>query len=260
MDIRKNAPIKAILFDMDGVLYIGDDAIEDAGKSVRDIRATGFVIAGVTNTTTQPRRMIAEKLARLNIPIAQADIYTPAALAVQTIANKSAKLYVRESLLEDFQGVHCSDNNPDFIVMGDIGGEGYPPEILLEIFRFVMNGAKVLALHKNRFWQKPDGLHLDIGTFIASIEYATSTEAMILGKPSSNFFLGVCAALDVKPTEALMIGDDIESDIAGAHHAGLTTALVKTGKYRADFVAATGIKADIILPSVAALPQTLSQN
>ena len=57
--------------------------------------------------------------------------------------------------------------------------------------------------------------------------------------------------------ESIMIGDDIESDIGGANGAGLKTALVQTGKYRADFVAATGIKADITLPSVAKLPAAL---
>lgn len=253
----QKAQIKAILFDLDGVLYIGDNPIEGATESVHDIRASGLTIAGVTNTTTQPRCVIAEKLARLNIPIYETEIYTPAALAVQTIANKSAKLYVRESLLEDFQGIKLSNQHPDFIVMGDIGGEGYPPETLLEIFRLVMNGAKVLALHKNRFWQKSDGLHLDIGTFVAAVEYATGKSATVLGKPAFDFFQGVCLALDVDPAQTLMVGDDIESDIGGANDAGLITALVQTGKYRADFVASTGIQADWLLPSIAALTQTL---
>jgi len=215
-------------------------------------------VAGLTNTTTQPKSAIANKLADFGIPIHASDIYTPAALAVRAIGNRSARLYVRDSLMEDFQGIRTTNENPDFIVMGDLGGDGYTPDLLHEIFNAVMAGSTILALHKNRFWQKPDGLHLDIGPFVAAIEYATGKDAVILGKPSRDFFHGVCAALHIKPQEALMIGDDIESDIGGAQDAGLKTALVQTGKYRSDFVKATGIKADLVLPSIADLPDAMN--
>ncbi len=257
MNSNQHPVTQAVLFDMDGVLYIGDNPIEGAAESVAKVRESGLAIAAITNTTTQPRRIIAEKLARLNIPIHESEIFTPAALTKRAIAGYNAKLYVRDSLLEDFTGVSTCHSNPDYIVMGDMGGEGYSPETLLEISKLVLNGSKILALHKNRFWQKPDGMHLDIGPFIAAIEYATGKQARILGKPAADFFLGVCTALNVPPASTLMIGDDIESDIGGAKQAGLQTALVQTGKYRFEFVKATGIQADILLPSVAALPDAL---
>ena len=257
MNLNQYPPTQAVLFDLDGVLYIGDNPIDGAVESVTKIRQAGLAIAGITNTTTQPRRIIAKKLSRLNIPLETSEIYTPAALARQTIAGYNAKLYVRDSLLEDFEGISTCHSNPDYIVMGDMGGEGYSPETLLEISKLVLNGSKILALHKNRFWQKPDGMHLDSGPFIAAIEYATAKQATVLGKPSADFFLGVCKALHVQPSATLMIGDDIESDIGGAKQAGLKTALVQTGKYRLEFVKETGIKADILLPSVAALPAAL---
>ncbi len=246
-----------MLFDLDGVLYVSDKIIRGATDSVMHVRNIGLPLAGVTNTTTQPRSAIAEKLAALDILIAESDIYTPAAIAVRVIGDHSTKLYVRDSLLEDFQGVRTTGTNPNFIVMGDLGASGYTPDLLHEIFKHVMDGATVLALHKNRFWQKPDGLHLDIGPFVTAIEYATGKDAVILGKPSKDFFHGVCAALHVSPANTLMIGDDIESDIGGAQVAGLRTALVKTGKYREAFVKSTGIKADLVLPSIADLADAM---
>jgi len=258
MSRKKETPTKAVLFDLDGVLYVGDHMIPGAIESVQCVLDMSLPVAGLTNTTTQAKSTIAEKLAGFGIPIHASDIYTPAALAVRAIADGSAKLYVRDSLLEDFQGIRTTDENPDYIVMGDLGGEGYTPGLLHAIFNAVMEGAVVLALHKNRFWQKPDGLHLDIGPFVTAIEYATGTEAIVLGKPSEDFFHGVCAALNVEPESALMIGDDIESDIGGAKDAGLKTALVQTGKYREDFVKSTGIKADLVLPSIADLPDALN--
>ena len=258
MGNRKKIETRAILLDLDGVLYTGDQIIAGAGLAVQKLRDAGLLIAGVTNTTTQPKLAIAKKLKDFGVPIHETEIYTPAALAVQQIGLSSARLYIRDSLQQDFHGIHSTDHKPDFIVMGDLGGEGYSPEILREIFMQVMDGSQLLALHKNRFWQKPDGLHLDLGPFVAAIEYATGKQATILGKPSKNFFHGVCSSMGVLPEQTLMIGDDIESDIGGAQQAGLKTALVQTGKYRAEFVAQTGIKADLALPSIADLPNALS--
>jgi HAD superfamily hydrolase (TIGR01458 family) len=248
----------AVLLDLDGVLYIGDDMISGAGRAVQAIRDRGLKLAGVTNTTTQPRHKIAKKIAAMNIPLSMDDIYTPAALAVHAIGAHSAKLYIRDSLLCDFRNIELTDVRPDFIVMGDLGGEGYSPEVLREIFIQAREGSRILALHKNRFWQKPDGLHLDLGPFVAAVEYASGKQASILGKPSTEFFHGVCSALNTSPDQALMIGDDIESDIGGAQKAGMRTALVQTGKYRSEFVRQTGIKADLVLPSIAELPKALN--
>jgi len=234
-DFNHPESLQAILLDLDGVLYVGDAMIDGADRVVNQLRERKFEIAGLTNTTTQSRRMIADKLLSLGIALAGNELFTPAALAVHAIAGRSARLYIRDALREDFVGIRQDAAHPEVIVMGDIGGEGYPPETLREVFLHVMDGADILALHKNRFWQKPDGLHLDLGTFVAAIEYATGKQATILGKPSADFFHGVCQALHTAPEHALMIGDDIESDILGAHNAGLQTALVQTGKFRPDF-------------------------
>lgn len=249
--------IKAILLDLDGVLYIGDQPLPDAAWTVNHLNDAGFTLAGITNTTTQSRHTLAEKLAKMEIPLTEDQIHTPAALTVARIGNKSARLFVREALQEDFSSIREDESHPDFVVMGDIGGEGYPPETLRQIFQHIMNGAQLLALHKNRFWQKPDGLHLDLGTFVTAIEYATGRKAEILGKPSADFFHAICRQIGTEPAQTLMVGDDIESDIGGAKDAGLKTALVKTGKYREGFVKQTGIKADLVLPSIADLPDAM---
>ena len=89
------------------------------------------------------------------------------------------------------------------------------------------------------------------------LNIATGKQATILGRPAM-FFHGVCSAMGVLPKQALIIGDDIESDISGAQQAGLKTALAQTSKYRDEFVAQTGIKASLVLPSIANLPDALN--
>ncbi len=254
--------IRAVLLDLDGVLYVGDQMIDGANEAIAALRAAGYRIAGVTNTTTQSRRMIAGKLARLGLDIAEDDLFTPAALACRAINDRPCRLCVRDALREDFPNVAETDDAAQVIVMGDIGGEGYSPQLLRQIFLDVMQGATLLALHKNRFWQKPDGLHLDLGAFVAAVEYAADSKAVVLGKPSRDFFAAVCNTCHVAPQQALMVGDDIESDVAGALHAGLGAALVRTGKYRQAFVdqylKTTGITPDAQLHSIAALPAWLA--
>lgn len=251
--------IKAILLDLDGVLYVGDETIPGAHEALQRLKQTGLKLAGVTNTTTQPKSAILNKLETLDLPFPKAMLFTPAALAVHRIGEKRAALFVREALKEDFTSIHEDETKPDFVVMGDIGSPGYDTALLERIFAMVMQGADIIALHKNRFWQKPDGLHLDLGPFVAAIEYATGRDAEIVGKPSRQFFQGICDTLGCSPNEVLMVGDDIESDIGGAKEAGLRTALVKTGKYREVFVRQSGIHGDLVLPSIADLPNSLNR-
>ena len=117
MGNRKQNIIKAILLDLDGVLYVGDKAIRGAAETVSKLRHLGLQVVGVTNTTTQPRRLIAEKLESMGIPFRPEDIHTPAALARQQIGKRTARLYIRESLQEDFPGIRTADRNAEFIVM-----------------------------------------------------------------------------------------------------------------------------------------------
>lgn len=257
MKSRNPSAIAAVLFDLDGVLYIDDKAIRGAAATVHWCRTKQIPIAAVTNTTTSPRRAIADKLERFGIAIAMQEIYTPAAVAARLIGQQSARLYIHDSLQEDFDGIQQVTSRPDFIVMGDVGGSGYTQAQLQQIFRLVMDGSRLLALHKNRFWQKKDGLYMDLGAYVSAIEYATARPAMVLGKPSAAFFHAICKAMQVKPAHTLMVGDDIESDIDGAGKAGLRTGLVQTGKYREAFFRHAGIKPDLLLPSVADLPDAI---
>jgi HAD superfamily hydrolase (TIGR01458 family) len=245
--------IRSVLLDLDGVLYVGSQAIPGAQSAFRKLKSAPLKLAGVTNTTTRSKAELISKLQQLGFDFSYDQIFTPAALAVERIGRQSAALFVHPRLRPDFAGVRLNETDPDFVVMGDMG-RGYDAETLQRIFTLIMNGADILALHKNRFWQKEDGLHIDLGPFVAAMEYATGKRAEILGKPSRDFFHLICKMLDTRPEECLMVGDDIESDIHGAIRAGLRTALVKTGKYRKEFAERSGITPDVVLNSIRELP------
>jgi HAD superfamily hydrolase (TIGR01458 family) len=121
-----------------------------------------------------------------------------------------------------------------------------------------MDGAELIALQKNRFWLTPDGLSLDVGPFVAALEYATRREAYVVGKPEPGFFEAILTAIPAEARRAAMVGDDVESDVGGALRAGLAGILVRTGKYREDAVRASGIQPTAVADSIADVPRLLT--
>ena len=82
----------------------------------------------------------------------------------------------------------------------------------------------------NRYFQEEDGLSLDVGPFVTAIEFATHTQAMVLDKPASEFFLRASANLGCPPNEVVMVGDDVFTDAEGALISGFQVIPVQTGK------------------------------
>jgi HAD superfamily hydrolase (TIGR01458 family) len=252
-------PIRALLLDLDGVLYVEDEPLPGAGEAVVELRAGGYGLRFVTNTTARSRRMTLAKLDRLGFQVGEEELVTPAVLARAHCRERGygrVALIMDETVKEDFAGLEEAEGGVDAVIMGDLGA-AFGFEILNRAFRLVMDGAELIALQKNRFWLTADGLSLDAGPFVAAIEYATDRAATVVGKPSPSFFELVLAGLDVPPEEAAMVGDDVETDIGGALDAGLAAILVRTGKYRPDFVDSSGIDPTITVDSIADVPGLL---
>jgi HAD superfamily hydrolase (TIGR01458 family) len=167
-------------------------------------------------------------------------------------------LIMNDEVKGDFAELQEADVECDAVIVGDLG-EAFGYDVLNRAFREVMNGAELIALQKNRYWMRADGLSLDVGPFVAAIEFATGREAYVVGKPARGFFEQVLADLGMRAGETAMVGDDIESDIGGAMRAGLATVLVRTGKYREDRVRASGIGATAVVGSIADVPALLGR-
>lgn len=220
---------RGVLLDIGGVLYVGDRPIDGAHEALEELRAAGLAIRFITNTTSNPRRGVLGKLARMAFEIEPQELFTPAAAARDWLAVRGLMpwLLVAEALLEDFPD---RGDEPDAVVIGD-AGPGFTYEALNQAFRLIMDGAPLIALAKNRYFMQPDGLTLDAGAFVAALEYAAGVDAIVLGKPAPDFFAAALAAMGCPAGEAVMVGDDWEADVNGAMQAGLGAILVQTGKY-----------------------------
>jgi HAD superfamily hydrolase (TIGR01458 family) len=251
--------VRAALIDLDGVLYVEDEPIAGARDTVERLRTQGLALRFVTNTTSRSRSHTLDKLRRLGFAVAEEELVTPAALAVRhcrDAGHERVALLMNDEVKRDFDALEEADD-AQAVIVGDLG-EAFGYDVLNRAFKQVMDGAELIALQKNRYWLRPDGLSLDVGPFVAALEYATGREAFVVGKPARGFFDEILHGLGVDAGAAAMVGDDIESDIGGALRAGLAAVLVRTGKYREDAVRASGIVPTVTVDSVADVPALVS--
>jgi HAD superfamily hydrolase (TIGR01458 family) len=254
--------VRAVLFDMDGVLYNSERLIPGAPETVAWLRAESIPHLFVTNTTSRGRAVLVEKLRGFGIDATERDILTPPIVVAEWLRRHGegpAALFVRPKTLPDFHGVPTvpddADSGAAYVVIGDLG-ELWDFATLNRAFRLLHNNpdAKLIALGMTRYWLASDGISLDVAPFVAALQHATGREPIVFGKPAARFFHAAAAQLGTAPVETLMIGDDIRADVGGAIAAGLRGALVRTGKFRISDLD-SDIKPDVVLDSVADLPR-----
>jgi phospholysine phosphohistidine inorganic pyrophosphate phosphatase len=256
-----------LLVDLDGVIYQGGDAIAGAVDTINWIHSSVIPHLYVTNTTSKSRGSLLDKFNQIGFDAQVNDIFTPIVAASQWLNRRRLKrivFFVPENALAEFEGFQQLDYRTaelvDAIVLGDLGEEWTYPK-LNQAFRLLMAEPRpvLIALGLTRFWQAADGLRLDVAPFVKALEYASSSESEVLGKPSLAFYESALGLLNAKAKNAIMVGDDIVGDIEGAQKAGMRAILVKTGKYREQDVKGD-IKPDVVLDSIANLPTWWAEN
>ncbi|HBG07996.1 MAG: hydrolase [Geobacteraceae bacterium GWC2_58_44] len=223
--------IKGILLDLSGTLHVGDTPIPGAVSAVRRLQKVGIPLRCVTNTSRKTRNTLHHDLGRMEFDIALEQIFT-APLAVRRYLERHGLrpyLLVHRNLVPEYQGL--SRENPDAVVVGD-AEDDFTYRNMNQAFRLLKGGARLLATGRTRCFEGAEGLELDAGPFVAALEYAAETSAIVLGKPATGFFLAAAAELGLPPSECVMVGDDAEYDIAAALALGFKGMLVQTGKYR----------------------------
>lgn len=252
--------VRGFLLDLNGVMYVGDELIAGAADTVRHLKARGIPCRYTTNTTTKSAETLHASLVAMGLPVEREEIISPVTTAadyLRKLGRPKCHLLLAEDAKKDFAEFPLSHANPDVIVIGDIG-DRWNYQIMNQAFQMLKYGAELVALHKGKYWQEGGDLRMDIGAFVAGLEYVSGKEARVIGKPSPSFFQiaveGLSAELSgADARELAMVGDDVESDVGGAQRAGLRGVLVKTGKYRPELVARSGVQPDATLDSIAEL-------
>jgi HAD superfamily hydrolase (TIGR01458 family) len=250
---------RGFLFDLDGTVYQEDEAIPGAAEALDELRRRGIPFRFTTNTTRRPRTTLAERLRAMGIAADPQEILSAPAAAARWLRERGVRrvqLLLAEASFEEFAGFEIVDRAPEAVVVGDLG-EAWTFPILNQAFRNLLDGAELLAIQRNRYWHTEGGLSLDAGPFVAALEYGSGKTATLAGKPSPVFFEAAAKELNLPPERIAVVGDDLESDVAGARAAGMVGVAVRTGKYRPQDEERARQAADLVLDSMAEIPTAL---
>ena len=221
--------VRGLLLDLEGVLYQGDKAIPGVVDAIEVLAASGLAIRYLTNTTTRPRQAIADRLIGMGFDLTAEHIFTPGIAAGRLLRERQLRrihLAAAPELAEDLPDVELVDDHADAIVLGDLD-RGFTWDRMNALFQSMRHGALLVALHKNRYCRRGEHIGLDLGPFVAALEYATDTRAEVVGKPNRLFFDLALAELGLEAERVAMVGDDLEADIGGAQSVDLSTIHVR---------------------------------
>jgi len=256
--------IKGVLLDITGVLQEDGKAIPGSVEAVQKLQNAGLCVRFVTNETQLTRKKLVEKLHGMKFSMPEESIFPPALAMASIIREKSLKpYYLVHPNCKDDLGPTAKEENVeqyDCVVLGD-AVDDFTYRNLNKAFQLIMKtGCPLYALGKGKYYQDCGELTLDVGSFSALLEFATDKTAMIVGKPSKDFFQAALNDMSLEADEAIMVGDDIVSDVGGAQTCGLQGILVRTGKYRPTDEHHPKVKPDKIVNNLAEFVDFLLSN
>jgi len=232
--------VRGILCDIDGTLYFRGKIIPDAIETVSYLQDKGYKVVFLTNTDSKPPKEILEILLNFGFSVKSDDIFTPIIAIKEYISqfpDKKSYFLMSERVTSEFQTFSqvTEDELPDFVVISDFSDD-WRIERLNTAFKYVLRGAKLIGSQGNRYYLDQDGNpKIDTGSLVRMVADAANVKPLILGKPNSDYFKLALEKIGVNTKEAIIIGDDVESDIKGAKNAGIKGILVKTGKGQEKF-------------------------
>jgi len=248
--------VKGVLFDLDGVVYRGDEVIPGAAAFFEYLAKTGRSVGAVTNNALKTGVEYSDKLASMGIDLAGTRIFTSGWSAAQYVVARApgANVFLvgGDALRREFDAVGAVESDrPDYVVAGiDLS---LPLQRLSDAVVHIRNGARLIVTNPDLTVPIEGGLRAGAGAVQAFLEAAAGVQATVIGKPQAGIFQQALTSLGLDAGETIMVGDTIETDIRGARAAGLRSVLVESGNVNA----ASG-SADLQVRDISALHEALA--
>jgi glycerol-1-phosphatase len=248
---------EALLFDLDGVLYRGSEPVPDAPSTLERLRASGKRLAFVTNNSARTPEAVAARLVAMGIQAAPDEVETSALATADVLAARGVKrafVVGEEGVTQALsaKGIAVAGPDPDHVDVVVVGWDrGADYAKLKTASLLVEHGASLVATNADASFPSSDGDWPGAGALLAAIETTTGILAEVVGKPHAPLLL---AALDrAGGGRPLVIGDRLDTDIAGADGLGWDSLLVFSGIARRGDLAEAALSPTYVGESVAAL-------
>jgi len=250
--------ISGYIFDLDGVIYKGEELIKGAIETLDLLKELGKKYIFVTNNTIGTKKQYINKLRNFGIFIEDEQILTVNEATINFIKKSSpdktkVQILGVGGILEDFKnsGLEITEENPDYVVVGWDTKLNY--EKLYKSIKNVREGAKFIVTSPDKYVPSKRGLEPAPGTLAAPIEYATGIKPTYIGKPYPPMIDSALKKIGTKPKKTAIVGDTIESDILSKKYCGLGySVLVLSGNTKKEQLAKINEteKPDLILDSI----------
>ncbi|MFQ5577538.1 MAG: HAD-IIA family hydrolase [Anaerolineae bacterium] len=251
---------RGYIFDLDGTVYRGEQAIPGAPETVAYLRARGCRVVFLSNKPLESRRAYAQKLNRLGIPAAGDDVINSSLALTRYLARTMPGATVfaigEPPLLAELAAAGLTlSRNPEAIeaVIASFD-RTFDYQKLNIAFQALRRGARFLATNADRTCPVQGGQIPDAGAVIGALEGCSGRKVeRVAGKPSALMAGMALERLGLPASACLMVGDRLETDIAMGLDAGMDTALVLTGVARREELAASPAQPRYVLESIAGL-------
>jgi HAD superfamily hydrolase (TIGR01450 family) len=257
----------AVLLDLDGTVYHEEHALPGAVTAIRKLQERHKLYACLTNSTTGPHHLAA-RLARMGVTVDPHHIYTAASATCDYILDRFKgngangylpRIYnlstegVEEMLDGRVKWVQRDDEPCDAVVGGVVTNVYATEDRQRTALKLLRGGAALVSICADRVYPSPRGIEFGAGAMAAMLGYAADVRPTFCGKPEKIFFIELCQRLNVRPERCILVGDNLESDIAGGKSVGMATLLTLTGIATRDDAARASHKPDGIIPDLSHL-------
>lgn len=247
LDLRK---IKGFIIDLDGCIYRGENPLPYAKEFIEFLREKSYKILFLTNNSTQLPQNYQKKLINMGIDAREDEFITSGIATALYLKNwkEKGKVYViGESALKDAilrEGWEITDENVDAVVVGL--DRNFTFDKLRRANFLIRNGAKFIATNPDKTFPLENSIEPGAGSIVASIASASQKRPIIIGKPSPYIGKIAISKLNLKPSEVIILGDRIDTDILFAKRLKAPSILVLTGVTDEDDLRKSRFKPNLI--------------
>jgi 4-nitrophenyl phosphatase len=261
-------PFKTILLDGDGVLWKSDEPITGINPFFEFLSERNIQWALLTNNNTRTAQDYINKLHKFGVQADHRSVFTSSTVTADYLLNRygsGAVLHVvgMRGLIDTLQGagfeITYGEEIPQKDVVAVVAGmdRQINHQKIKIAMRLIMNGAAFIATNTDGSFPTPEGINPGTGMVIGALQFASGVEPYIAGKPHPAIFNTALKSLGSSPSETLMVGDRLETDILGANLLGIKTIAVLTGVTSRVEIDQSDIKPDYIYQDIAAVQQAL---